>query len=354
MKFDFLCCLSSPARDSPHASLAIATLRTSQDIEPGSEYEDADEFSDARSCITNFSVASSLNQVARRHSSLTSHTSLFQDLEPSLPNLPRIITRRSSACSLHHSSGQHVPPVPLTSHPSNPDADVAKNESRSVARRTSTSLSARILSSLFHRNILDPMADLPLKPVLPPWIPSSPLRFITTGTRRFVKIPDSSPLIGFWLKDNGRSTKDRPMPIDKMIKANWIARRAHESITGIKLGENKTHLTVKCKITIAGVSTLYGESYAKDGGSTSSRLRRDLKGGRALFRAFYLEDSVSGSCTLILLMETTDLYGSNDFYGEEEVTLADPDTILFVQHCFNVKTTETASQIFYGSRVSNP
>jgi hypothetical protein len=139
------------------------------------------------------------------------------------------------------------------------------------------------------------------------------------------------------------------MPIDKLIKANWIARKAHESIGGIKLGESMSHLTVKCRITLAGVSTLYGESYAKDGTCTGSRLRRDLKAGRASFRAYYLSGT-SGAQSLILVMETYDFFGTHDYYGEELVELVDPDTIRFNQYCQEMKSSAFASQLFYGKR----
>lgn len=139
------------------------------------------------------------------------------------------------------------------------------------------------------------------------------------------------------------------MPIDRLIKANWVARKAHESITGIKLGESSSHLTVKCRITIAGVSTLYGESYARDNSSTSSRLRRDLRGGHACFRGYYLSSSL-GAQSLILVMETFDLFGHHDYYSEEEVVLVDEDTILFNQFCLDMQTSASASQIFYGRR----
>lgn len=360
MRFEFssCCCFSSRSTGSPHASLSIRSLADRSDVK--SAYED---FQDARSVITNFSAPSSNHEMHfGRHSlSATQSLELYQDQSPQenfpIPPLSRLITRRSS---VSHSAVSSIPRPESSSQHENPltsqqiaRQDVeGKRSIKNVARRTSTSLSARLLSSLFHRNSLDPKPSL--KPDLPPWVPASPLRFIDVpGTRRrFIPIPDSPPLLGYWVKCPKRSTKQRPMPIDVMLKANWLARRAHESISGIKLGESKTHLTVKCRITLAGVSTLYGESYAKDGSSTSSRLRRDLRGGRAVFKAFYL-DCESGANTLVLLMETSDLYGNNDFYGEEEVTLLDPNTILFNQHCLDIKTKATATQIFYGDRGSS-
>ncbi len=46
--------------------------------------------------------------------------------------------------------------------------------------------------------------------------------------------PSCGAFAGYWSKDAGASTP-LPLPIDDMLGVNWLARRAHESIQGIKV-----------------------------------------------------------------------------------------------------------------------
>ncbi len=55
----------------------------------------------------------------------------------------------------------------------------------------------------------------------------------------------------------------KPLPVDKLIKASWIARVAHESIEGIKIVETDSSVTLKMKLQLFGLPNLYSEPYHK-------------------------------------------------------------------------------------------
>lgn len=56
----------------------------------------------------------------------------------------------------------------------------------------------------------------------------------------FAPVPEELHLNGYWAKVPELSAPS-PMPIDVMLGASWMTRKAHESIRGIKVGARLVH-----------------------------------------------------------------------------------------------------------------
>ena len=59
---------------------------------------------------------------------------------------------------------------------------------------------------------------------------------ITEPSMHFVPIPPHIGIGGYWLKDLTRTTPS-PQPVDVMLGANWLVRKAHDSIPGILVSD---------------------------------------------------------------------------------------------------------------------
>ncbi|GAX77842.1 hypothetical protein CEUSTIGMA_g5284.t1 [Chlamydomonas eustigma] len=182
----------------------------------------------------------------------------------------------------------------------------------------------------------------------PDWAPPKPLRFIDISTK-YVPIPPVMGLDGYWQKVSESSTPN-PLPIDSLIKASWMARKAHESISGIKIRETQNDITLKMKLQLMGIPNLYFETFRKDGCPTTSSLRRDVRAGKSTTRMYYTDKR-----EVILIVDSFTLMGHQDFHGEEILCVQEDGQQVFIKmYCEDVRSLESACQFFTGVKSELP
>lgn len=178
----------------------------------------------------------------------------------------------------------------------------------------------------------------------PPWVPPEPLISLEPSTS-FVPAPKNIGLEGYWAKVPDESSPN-PLPIDELIKAHFVARKAHETISGIKVVETTESVQIKIKLSVWGLPSLYTEQYNKDGSTYVGMLRRDVRPGKSVLRMYFTDAGDT-----IFVADSFNMTGGLDFRGEERVRVLDDGcTIKFSMFCHSYLTNQHARQYFTGRK----
>lgn len=162
-------------------------------------------------------------------------------------------------------------------------------------------------------------------------------------------MPAVTGFAGYWAKVAELSSP-LPMPIDVVMGASWVARKAHESIKGIKITESKDSVVINARVTLMGASIIHREIYKKDGSVSNGVMRRDVKPGSVDYHAYFTSRG-----ELVLIVKTYNVYGKLEFVGVEAITLKDDgNTIYCKQACHINHKNASALQDFVGKKAPMP